>query len=348
MQSREQGAFEFLSRIDPQASMLALDQDASNRRYYRVTGVENPSLLMDCPPGVENLNQFVKVASVLSELGVTVPKIYKLDQAGGYALIEDFGINTFALLLDQPGDRHDQVSESLYHMAVDTLVCIHKQNGDVPSGFPDYLAAEMADAACLMLDWYIPALTGNSVPENTRQDYRNAWLDVLSGACKHTTLVMRDYHVDNLLLCENREGVAQGVAQGAAQGVARCGVIDFQDAARGALLYDLASLLEDARRVVSQELKFSMKTYYAQQMGIKLDSEFETGFTSLAAQRHSRVAGVFMRLAHQYRRVRYLEYIPLVVDLMANAFEHQNLEQPKAILDGLCPAWRDPLPLFSR
>ena len=344
MQSREQGAFEFLSRIDPQASMIALDQDASNRRYYRVSGAEYPSLLMDCPPGVENLNQFVKVASFLSKLGVAVPKIYKLDQASGYALIEDFGINTFALLLDQPGDNHDQISESLYRMAVDNLVCIHKQANDVPADFPDYRATEMADAACLMLDWYIPALTGNAVPENTRQDYRNAWLDALSGACRHTTLVMRDYHVDNLLLCDNR----QGAAQGAAQGVACCGVIDFQDAARGALLYDLASLLEDARRVVSQELKFSMKDYYAQQMGIKWDSEFETGFTSLAAQRHSRVAGVFMRLAHQYRRVRYLEYIPLVVELMANAFEHQNLQQPKAILDGLCPAWRDSQPLFNR
>ncbi|MBT5030684.1 MAG: phosphotransferase [Proteobacteria bacterium] len=334
--SREQGAYAFLSQIDPQASMVALDQDASNRRYYRVSGAKHPSLLMDCPPGVERLGQFIHVASFLSELGLAVPNVYEFDEESGYALIEDLGTNTFTRLLGQSADQDDDVAEILYRMAVDTLVCIHKQVDDVPGSFPDYLAEKMADAACLMLDWYIPAITNEAVSEDTRLDYREAWLDVLSSASEHTTLVLRDYHVDNLLLCDGK------------QGVARCGVIDFQDAARGPRLYDLVSLLEDARRVVSPELKLAMQAYYAQQMGTKLNDEFEAQFASLAAQRHSRVAGVFVRLAKRDGRTHYLDHLPLVVSLMASAFEHPNLERPKAILDTLCPTWRGSQPLLKR
>ena len=77
MIDREKGALDFLARVDASASMHALHQDASNRRYYRLIGAKRPSLLMDSPPGLENLSQFVKVATFLSATGLGVPTIYE-------------------------------------------------------------------------------------------------------------------------------------------------------------------------------------------------------------------------------------------------------------------------------
>ena len=333
MVDREKGAQDFLARMDSLAPMHALHQDASNRRYYRLIGAEQPSLLMDCPPGLESLAQFVKVANFLSDLGLGVPAIYEFDEVTGYAIIEDFGSDTFTSLLNQSGDRHDSITNDLYRMAIDSLVCLHKQVKEIPKDYPDYLPDQMAEAACLMLDWYVPKLSGQMVSSNTRAAYKKAWLAVLSRVSEDTTLVLRDYHVDNLMLRENQ------------QGVSRCGVIDFQDAARGPRMYDLASLLEDARRPVSRALKDSMQQYYAAQMGIKINAEFIESFVSLAAQRHSRVAGVFVRLAQRDKREHYLQHLPLVISMLANAVDAPILEEPRSILDTLCPTWRDPTPL---
>jgi N-acetylmuramate 1-kinase len=335
MIDREKGALDFLARVDASASMHALHQDASNRRYYRLIGAKRPSLLMDSPPGLENLSQFVKVATFLSATGLGVPTIYEVDEESGYAVIEDFGGDTFTSLLNQSGDRHDTVAEDLYRMAVDTLVCLHKKTEAVPKGFPDYMADQMAEAACLILDWYIPELRGQLVSSNGRAAYKGAWLDVLSHVSKDTTLVLRDFHVDNLMLRNNQKGIA------------RCGVIDFQDAARGPRLYDLASLLEDARRPVSGALKASMQQYYASQMDIEITPEFAQSFVSLAAQRHSRVAGVFVRLAQRDKRQHYLQYLPLVMGMLASAIDNPVLEEPRSILDALCPTWRDPGTLLA-
>jgi len=334
MIDREKGALDFLSSVDASASMHALHQDASNRRYYRLTGAKHRSLLMDSPPGLEDLGQFVKVAEFLSDAGLGVPAIYEIDEDSGYAVIEDFGSDTFTSLLNQSGDQHDSVAEDLYRLAVDTLVCLHKKIEVVPKDFPDYMSGQMAEAACLILDWYVPELCGQRVDANDRTAYKDAWLKVLSCQSRDSTLVLRDFHVDNLMLRDNQ------------QGISRCGVIDFQDAARGPRLYDLASLLEDARRPVSEILKNSMQQYYAAQMDIQINSEFIGSFVSLAAQRHSRVAGVFVRLAQRDKRQHYLQYLPLVIRMLANAVESTVLEEPRFILDTLCPTWRNPEPLL--
>jgi aminoglycoside/choline kinase family phosphotransferase len=335
MNDREKGAQDFLARVDSSAAMHALHQDASNRRYYRLTGTKHPLLLMDCPPGLEDLGQFVKVANFLSAVGLGVPTIYEMDESVGYAVIEDFGTDTFTSLLNQSGDRHDSIADDLYRMAIDTLVCLHKQVTEVPKDYPDYLPDQMAEAACLMLDWYIPELSGQVVSSYTRAAYKKAWFAVLSRVSEDTTLVLRDYHVDNLMLRKNQ------------QGVSRCGVIDFQDAACGPRMYDLASLLEDARRPVNRALKESMQQYYAAQMGIEINAEFTESFVSLAAQRHSRVAGVFVRLAQRDKREHYLQYLPLVISMLADAVDDPVLEEPRSILDTLCPTWRDPKPLLA-
>ena len=92
------------------------------------------------------------------------------------------------------------------------------------------------DEALLLTDWYLPAL-GRPPSPAQREGYLAAWRAVLPVARRvPETLVLRDYHVDNLMVLDGRDGVAA------------CGLLDFQDAVLGPLSYDLVSLLEDVRR----------------------------------------------------------------------------------------------------
>jgi len=118
------------------------------------------------------------------------------------------------------------------------------------------------------------------------------------------TLVLRDYHVDNLMLLPGRNGV-RGV-----------GLLDFQDALCGPASYDLVSLLEDARRDVSEELRNAMtERYLAAFPGINR-AAFRRSAAILAAQRNAKIIGIFTRLWRRDGKPQYLDHIPRVWRLL--------------------------------
>ena len=324
MTSRETQAQAFVTAHHPQATLVPLPQDASHRRYYRVGDTGGPMLLMDCPPGQEDLDGFVRVARYLQSLELGAPQVYQFDQQQGFALIEDFGEQTFTRLLEQ---GHDP--EPLYRLATNVLVALRQRAVSIPTGFPEYSIGQMAELACLVLDWYVPAHTGEPVTAVLRDAFLDQWSRVLDTAfARGETLVLRDFHVDNLMLREDQEGLL------------RCGLLDFQDAARGPALYDLASLLEDARRRIDPALKAAMKKSYTDALGLDLDDDFEAAFTVAAAQRHCRVAGVFARLVLRDGRKHYQAYLPEATELLSAALEHPLLQGVNQVLADACPQWQ--------
>ena len=115
--------------------------------------------------------------------------------------------------------------------------------------------------------------------------YRAAWTEVLQPVADDglgPVTVLRDYHAENIMLVEGREGVEH------------FGLLDFQDALAGHPAYDLASVLEDARRDVPAELERAMIDRYVAATG--QNEVFERGYWALAAQRNTRILGVFTRL----------------------------------------------------
>src|SRR5262249_4963472 len=127
------------------------------------------------------------------------------------------------------------------------------------------------------------------------------------------TLVLRDYHVDNLMLTRG-------------EGIGRCGLLDFQDAVIGQCSYDLMSLLEDARRDVPQDLQKHLYDRYMAAMGGSFDRKgFDYAYRVLAAQRHAKVLGIFVRLFVRDKKERYLQFIPHVHKLFMKALNDPAL-----------------------
>ena len=190
---------------------------------------------MDAPPPQEDVGPYIAVSQLLRRLGFSAPEVFAEDRARGFLLIEDFGDDTYTRLLDRGADE-----PALYTLAVDTLVAL--QRAVEARGSPDlppYDAERLLAEAALLVDWYAPAALGEPLSDARRDEYLDLWRTLLPhAALPGDTLVLRDYHVDNLMLLPDRSGV-QG-----------CGLLDFQDAVCGPPSYDLVSLLEDARRDV--------------------------------------------------------------------------------------------------
>jgi aminoglycoside/choline kinase family phosphotransferase len=293
------------------AEMRPLAGDASFRRYHRVRRDGAGAVLMDAPPDREDVRPFVRVARHLVDIGFSAPRIFAADERAGLLLLEDFGDDTFTRLLAAGCDER-----ALYRLAVDVLIHLHRLRTDraIPAGLWPYDRQRLLEEALLLTDWYMPAVFGQRTQPQARQSYAAAWEQVLSPVlATPATLVLRDFHIDNLMRLPGRSGIAE------------CGLLDFQDAVAGHPAYDLMSLLEDARRDVPTELKDEMLARYRGALGIADWGAFTRAFAILSAQRHAKVIGIFARLSRRDGKAAYLSHIPRVWRLLEGSLLHQAL-----------------------
>jgi aminoglycoside/choline kinase family phosphotransferase len=278
--------------------------DASFRRYYRVGGIGRSAVLMDAPPPQEDVGPYVAVAALLRNLGLSAPEVLAEDREQGFLLLEDFGDDTYTRLLEGGADE-----PGLYALAVDTLVAMQRAAAlrRIP-GVPSYDTERLLAEAVLLVDWYWPLAGG------LRDEYLALWRELLPEAGVFPpTLVLRDYHVDNLMLLPDRPGVRG------------CGLLDFQDAVTGPPSYDLVSLLEDARRNVSAPLRGAMTERYLAAFPVLDRSTFLRSAAILAAQRNCKILGIFTRLWKRDGKPQYLAHIPRVWRLLEEDLRHPAL-----------------------
>lgn len=288
-----------------------LPGDASFRRYVRLHGSEkNRAMLMDAPPPREDVRSYLAVARLLRHLGFAAPAILNHDAENGLLLIEDLGDATYTRLLAQ-----NEAEEPLYTLAVDVLIEIARRFNAKDADFlAPYDDERLLDEAALLVDWYWPAITGAPADDALRAEYRTLWRQVLPTARGvPSSLVLRDFHVDNLMRIDGRDGIMC------------CGLLDFQDAVQGPVSYDLVSLLEDARRDVPETLAQRMKARYLAAFPALDRNAFEASYCVLGAQRSAKIIGIFTRLCLRDGKPQYLAHIPRVWRLLERDLAHPAL-----------------------
>jgi N-acetylmuramate 1-kinase len=291
--------------------------DASFRRYFRIVDGDRRAVLMDAPPPHEDPRPFIDVAEWLIDAGLSAPAIHARDLGTGLLLIDDFGDARLRETLDAVPHREAE----LYALAVDLLVHLHQRPpmpGLKPHGLDQWL-----DELQLFPDWYCDAL-GLDVDIDA---WRAAWRAVLAPVAADglgPVTVLRDYHAENIMLVAGRGGVRH------------FGLLDFQDAVAGHPAYDLASVLEDARRDVTPAVERAMVDRYKGATG--QGAAFETAYWALAAQRNTRILGVFTRLWKRDGKRHYTSFQPRMWGLLERNLAHPALAPVKAWFDAGIPA----------
>ena len=272
----------------------ALPVDCSYRSYYRVKDGDKVYILMDSPPDKEDPGPFIKIANILKECGISAPEIYYSDLEDGLVLIEDFGDTLFKkFLLETPEKR-----EELYKAAIDLLIFLQK-NYKKSDNVNDYDDISLMREVNIFTEWYFPFLLNHKISIDLQHEYENLWKNLFGKiSYKTSTLVLRDYHVENLMFLNDREGLKS------------VGVIDFQDALHGSYAYDLVSLLEDARINVPQEFRNEMIEYYLNSAPHVDRKNFLNDYLILGAQRDIKIIGIFARKFLRDQNDKYLKYIP--------------------------------------
>ena len=287
------------------AQILPLAGDASFRRYFRVVNGDRTAVLMDAPPPQEDPRPFIAVAEWLASVGLNAPQILARDLDKGMLLLGDFGDWRLREFLDE--DPEAEVE--LYQLATDVLIHLHQH--EPMSELPAHGVEQWLEELKLFTDWYCPAV-GAVVDE---AGYREAWTTVLEPVARDglgPVTVLRDYHAENIMLVEGRTGIEH------------FGLLDFQDALSGHPAYDLASVLEDARRDVPPEIERAMIDHYVAVTGH--GEAFEQAYWALAAQRNTRILGVFTRLWKRDNKPHYRRFQPRMWGLLERDLAHPHLE----------------------
>lgn len=273
--------------------------DASFRRYYRLSGCEPSRLAVHAPPEKEKNLEFRRIAALLRDAGVHAPAVLAHHEAEGFLLIEDFGDS---LLLPALGDGS---VDALYGRALETLLAIQR----APTGAPgwslgDYSAALLAQEMALFPEWFLRQLLGIRPDAAEEAMLAGLFGQLVAGAlAQPQVFVHRDYHSRNLMLLAGDA----------------LGVIDFQDAVRGPVTYDLVSLLRDCyvcwppERVEAWALAYAGRAAATGVMPAVAPGEFLRWFDLMGLQRHIKVLGIFARLWLRDGKRGYLKDLPLVM-----------------------------------
>lgn len=291
MTDRATLATDFLSRVGwGAATRRPLAGDASARRYDRLTLGTRRAVLMDAPPDRdEDVTRFTRMARWLRDQGFSAPEILAEDPAAGFLIVEDLGDDLLARLVAADPSRE----APLYAATVDFLIALCR------CAPPDFLkpldGPALADLTRLTADWYprglgLPPLDPDPI---------SAEIETLYAALNRESPVasLRDFHAENLIWLPDRSGPA------------RLGLLDFQDATAAHPVYDLVSLLQDARRAVSAATEARECARFAAALGIEPD-RFSALYALIGAQRALRILGIFARLCLQGGKAQYVDLIP--------------------------------------
>lgn len=320
------------------AERRRIQGDASTRSYERLRQGDQRAILMNSPrrpdgPPVrdgkpysaiahlaEDIVPFVAMANGLRQRGFSAPQVYEAELPDGLLILEDLGSEPVV-----SGDPPAPIEER-YAAAVDTLIALHSQrlpdaipvSPHVVHALPPYdLGAYLIEAE-LLLDWYLPGL-GVVVSDEIRAQYVALWTVALQVAIEaEPTWVLRDFHSPNLIWLPERDGIA------------RVGLLDFQDAMMGPAAYDVASLLQDARVDVPELMEVALLSDYVRKRA-EANPDFEPAafirlYATLAAQRASKILGIFARLDRRDGKPQYLRHIPRVWGYLQRSLAHPALE----------------------
>lgn len=276
------------------ATLEPASADASFRRYLRARGSGRSLIVMDAPPPQEDVRPFIDIAARIRAAGLNAPEVLAADTTLGFLLLSDLGTT---LYLEALRDADAARADRLMRDAVDAL--LQWQQRVDTAGLPEYDEALLMRELALFPQWCVGAEYGITWSVAQRAKWERLCRVLIDSALAQPKVaVHRDWMPRNLMVAQPNPGI-----------------LDFQDAVRGPIGYDLASLLRDAfiswdeAREIDWALRWwNQARRVAPLAGHPMADDFGECWRAIewmGLQRHLKVLGIFCRLKHRDAKPRY-------------------------------------------
>ena len=267
-------------------------EDASFRRYYRVTRDADTVIVMDAPPDKEDSRTFVDITGRLRECDVNAPAVHAVDFERGLLLLDDLGHELYLDVLQ---------ADNVDRLYGDAMTALHRIQAQARvDGLPHYDAALLQREMNLFGDWLLDRHLGLSLSRAEQDALERAFRQLIDSARQQPAVfVHRDYHSRNLMYCAGQNP----------------GIIDYQDAVLGPVTYDLVSLLKDCyikwplARVRAWAREFLQSTNHPRLQGTS-EEQWQRWLDLMGVQRHLKASGIFARLCYRDGKPGFLKDVP--------------------------------------
>ena len=299
-------------------SISSASEDASFRRYFRVTSASGATaILMDAPPPAEDVRPFINMTHLLADGGVHVPTIWAQDALRGFLLLDDFGRTTYLAALV---DADESTRQALFSDAITSLVRL-QQIDPLRAATPlnHYDAALLRREITLFPDWYLDRHLNAALTNDEKNALERVYAAlIVSALAQPTVLVHRDYMPRNFMVTPDQNP----------------GVIDYQDAVIGPITYDLASLMRDAFLSWEEPQIIDWTARYwdqAKKTGLPVRADFSEFYREMewmGLQRHLKVLGIFARINYRDGKPKYLADTPRFVQYVRHVAKRYQAFAP--------------------
>jgi len=283
--------------------IVALQVDASRRKYFRISHKNNSAILVDSSLEKTSLIDFHKMSLWLKSQGYSSPKIYNVNFKKGLSIMEDFGNNKFSsFFLNNKKNEY-----SIYLETIRLLLNLSKKKR--PDFLRNFSKNVLFRELSIFLDWH--NYYKREKKKNEISEWNLIWDNLFNIALKDKkkSVVLRDFHIDNLFLLKKRKGIK------------RIGLIDFQDALFGHPCYDLVSLLQDVRVNIPKRKEYKLLDAYLSCYSGSREN-FKQSYLILGTQRLIKIIGIFKRLEYLQKKKVYLNYLPRTWKLLNGNLKH--------------------------
>lgn len=285
--------------------ILAMPQAGSDRRYFRLGGTAGTVVGAYNKNAAEN-HSFTEMTRQFFDLGVPVPELLAADLPNEVYLVQDLGDRSLLNLLmdtcNTDGSPSPQ-AEQLYRKALEGLAFLQTQApGKIDESY--FSARSRFDARAMQWDlnyfkYFFLKLAGIPFDEEALENDFQTLASFLMEE-RSDFFMFRDFQARNIMIHEDKPYF-----------------IDYQGGRWGALQYDLASLLFQAKARLPQDLRESLLEHYMDSLGkwISLDrKQFRAYFYGFVLIRLIQVLGAYGFRGLYERRSHFLESIPFGLD----------------------------------
>jgi aminoglycoside/choline kinase family phosphotransferase len=319
----------------PPASILQIEGDGSSRAMYRLIGDGMETAVGVVGPDRDENRAFLSYSRAFRSIDLPVPEIYAVDEEAGLYLEEDLGETTlFDAIVEaraeDPGADFPAAMIPVYQRILQTLPRFQVEGGKVIDYSVAYPRAAF-DRQSILWDlnyfkYHFLKLAHVDFNEaRLEKDFRRLTTFLLAADTRH--FLYRDFQSRNVML---RDGEPW--------------FIDYQGGRRGALQYDVASLLYDPKAGIPEALREQLLEHYLDALHEhlpKVDRErFRQHFRGYVLVRIMQAMGAYGYRGFFERKPRFLQSVPGAIRnierLLETGFVALELPELRTVFERIC------------
>lgn len=274
--------------------LIPLSGDAGFRRYFRFSVGARTYLGVDSPSDKCNNASFVDIQHRLCECSLNVPTIYHYEPSLGFFCLEDLGEQLFSDALT------DENMVALYRRAIGLLPTLSSVD---TNNLPEYDEQFVHQELTIFSEWLVQHHCGLTLTPDENNSLQRCFDCLVVNATEQPQVFMhRDFHSRNIMLSDDE-----------------LAIIDFQDAVKGPVTYDIVSLLRDCyvkwpqdnvNELFNEFIRLISPVTSPKKISV---AQWRRWFDLMGVQRHVKASGIFARLHHRDNKSTYLADIPLTL-----------------------------------